>query len=329
MKVAVDVTPLEQTRAGTARYLRALLPRVERTVTVERMQRLRRAARPGRSGSTSRGTRTCCRTRARGADVLHCPTYRAPGSQPRPGRRHGARPRRLPPAGGVPAVDAHVQPARRPARRRATRRIVAAVSEFTANEVETLLGVPRERIRVVPNAVEPSFAADGPRADGDYVLAVGTLEPRKNLARVDRGGAAARPRAARRRRARAGAASRRAAPASRGSAFASRRRARAALPRRALRRLPVALRGLRHPGARGDGVRRAGRHVAPAARRRRSPAARRCSSTRRTSRRSPPGSRRRSRAATSCAPLGLRAGARLLVGRVGAAARSTRTGRRR
>jgi glycosyltransferase involved in cell wall biosynthesis len=28
------------------------------------------------------------------------------------------------------------------------------------------------------------FAPDGPRADGDYVLAVGTLEPRKNLRRT-------------------------------------------------------------------------------------------------------------------------------------------------
>jgi glycosyltransferase involved in cell wall biosynthesis len=66
---------------------------------------------------------------------------------------------------------------------RAARRVVA-VSEFTAGEVERLLGVPRSRIRVVPNGVEPVFTADGPRADGDYVLAVGTLEPRKNLERT-------------------------------------------------------------------------------------------------------------------------------------------------
>ena len=66
---------------------------------------------------------------------------------------------------------------------RAARRIVA-VSEFTANELESLLGVPREKIRVVPNAVDPVFVPEGARADGDYVLAVGTLEPRKNLARV-------------------------------------------------------------------------------------------------------------------------------------------------
>jgi glycosyltransferase involved in cell wall biosynthesis len=61
---------------------------------------------------------------------------------------------------------------------------VIAVSEFTATELETLLRVPREKIRVVPNAVDDCFSAEGPRADGDYLLAVGTLEPRKNLVRA-------------------------------------------------------------------------------------------------------------------------------------------------
>jgi glycosyltransferase involved in cell wall biosynthesis len=62
-------------------------------------------------------------------------------------------------------------------------RIVAAVSEFTASELETLLRVPSERIRVVPNAAASAFSEEGLREAGDYVLAVGTLEPRKNLAR--------------------------------------------------------------------------------------------------------------------------------------------------
>jgi glycosyltransferase involved in cell wall biosynthesis len=47
-----------------------------------------------------------------------------------------------------------------------------------------LLRVPEERIRVVPNGVEEEFRPEGPAAEGDYVLAVGTLEPRKNLARL-------------------------------------------------------------------------------------------------------------------------------------------------
>jgi glycosyltransferase involved in cell wall biosynthesis len=66
---------------------------------------------------------------------------------------------------------------------RAARRVLA-VSEFTAAELEAVLGVPREKIVVTPNAVDAVFSPDGPRADGDYVLAVGTLEPRKNLSRT-------------------------------------------------------------------------------------------------------------------------------------------------
>jgi glycosyltransferase involved in cell wall biosynthesis len=60
---------------------------------------------------------------------------------------------------------------------------VVAVSEFTRDEV-VAAGVPSERIRVVPNGVDDVFTPDGPRAEGDYVLAVATLEPRKNLRRV-------------------------------------------------------------------------------------------------------------------------------------------------
>jgi glycosyltransferase involved in cell wall biosynthesis len=66
---------------------------------------------------------------------------------------------------------------------RAARRVIA-VSEFTASELERVLRVPRERIRVVPNGVDDTFSAEGARTDGDYVLALGTLEPRKNLARA-------------------------------------------------------------------------------------------------------------------------------------------------
>jgi glycosyltransferase involved in cell wall biosynthesis len=66
---------------------------------------------------------------------------------------------------------------------RAARRILA-VSQFTASELQDVLGVPSEKIAVTPNAVDRVFAPDGERADGDYVLAVGTLEPRKNLSRT-------------------------------------------------------------------------------------------------------------------------------------------------
>jgi glycosyltransferase involved in cell wall biosynthesis len=61
---------------------------------------------------------------------------------------------------------------------------LVAVSAFTKDEVVALAGVPVERIRVVPNGVDDVFTAEGPRAEGNYVLAVATLEPRKNLARA-------------------------------------------------------------------------------------------------------------------------------------------------
>ena len=182
MRVAVDVTPLERTRAGTARYLHALLPRVERTVTVERLRGFAR----GRAGTLWLDLAWYPHVlphRARDADVLHCPTYRAPlrSSVPVVVTVHDLavlrRPEAFPP--WTRTYSRLVVP-------RVVRaaRIVAAVSEFTADEVERLLGLPRERIRVVPNAADASFSPDGPRADGDYVLAVGTLEPRKNLARA-------------------------------------------------------------------------------------------------------------------------------------------------
>jgi glycosyltransferase involved in cell wall biosynthesis len=56
-------------------------------------------------------------------------------------------------------------------------------SRFTGREVVELLGVPEERVRVAYPGIDPVFRAEGEAADlgGPYVLAVGTLEPRKNL----------------------------------------------------------------------------------------------------------------------------------------------------
>jgi alpha-1,3-rhamnosyl/mannosyltransferase len=123
------------------------------------------------------------RLKAGGADVLHCPTFRGPFKSTTPlvvtvhdlaVLRHPEwfnRWTRRYSRGAVPrVVDA------------ATR--VIAVSERTAEELWALLAVPDAKIRVVPNAVEDVFIPEGPRAEGDYVLAVGTLEPRKNLGRI-------------------------------------------------------------------------------------------------------------------------------------------------
>jgi glycosyltransferase involved in cell wall biosynthesis len=63
---------------------------------------------------------------------------------------------------------------------------IIAVSEFTRREVIELLAVREERVHVAPNGVGIPFTEQGPAAAGDYVLAVGTLEPRKNLSRLVR-----------------------------------------------------------------------------------------------------------------------------------------------
>jgi glycosyltransferase involved in cell wall biosynthesis len=182
MKVAIDVTPLELTRAGTARYLDSLLPRVEREVTVERL----RGFAAGKAGTLWLDLAWYPHVlphRARGADVLHCPTYRGPvrSRVPLVVTVHDLAVFRHPEA--FPPWTRTYSRVVVPRVVRAAR-IVAAVSEFTAGELEAVLRVPRERIRVVPNAADATFTDVGPREEGDYVLAVGTLEPRKNLART-------------------------------------------------------------------------------------------------------------------------------------------------
>ena len=256
--------------------------------TGSRWRRARSAApaRRPRSRATRGGTTPGCRARRAGSTC----------STARPSAARCARPCRSPSrcttsrSSGIPSssragTGSRAAPGSAPSRRAADR--VFAVSEFTKREAVELLGVDAERVVVVGNAIEPVFTPDGPAAEGDYVLAVGDARAAQEPPPDRRGGRARRRRAPGRRRARLGR-RRDARLARRGR----RRGARRALPRRACARLPVALRGLRHPGARGDGVRHAGRDEPRAARPRRSPAARRCSSTRSTSSRSPPGSRR-------------------------------------
>jgi glycosyltransferase involved in cell wall biosynthesis len=178
MKIAIDVTPLRLTRAGTARYIRNLLERVGAVETIA-------FGGPGRASVLARELwwYPLALSTRRGADVLHCTTYYGPlrPRMPTVVTVHDLAVYRHPEA--FPRWTRTYVPRVVPRVLQAARRVIA-VSEFTARELETLLHVPRDKIRVVPNAVDPVFGPDGPRADGDYVLAVGTLEPRKNLART-------------------------------------------------------------------------------------------------------------------------------------------------
>jgi glycosyltransferase involved in cell wall biosynthesis len=177
VNVALDVTPLRLTRAGTARYIENLLVRIDvRRIAFGDARRAAVLARelwwyPWRLSALS------------GIDVLHCPTYYAPlrPRVPTVVTVHDLAALRRPE--WFPRWTRTYAPRVVPQMIRAATRVIA-VSEFTAREVETVLRVPRERVRVVPNGVDAAFTPDGPRADGDYVLAVGTLEPRKNLRRT-------------------------------------------------------------------------------------------------------------------------------------------------
>ena len=179
MRVAFDTTALRLTRAGTSRYIRNLLERLD-------------DLEPLAFGGSNRASVLARElwwyplrlSRLGGADVLHCPTYYGPlrPRTPTVVTVHDLAVLRHPEA--FPAWTRRYVPRVVPSVLRAAASVIA-VSEFTAGEVETLVGIPREKIQVVPNAVDHAvFTPDGPRTEGDYVLAVGTLEPRKNLART-------------------------------------------------------------------------------------------------------------------------------------------------
>ncbi len=60
--------------------------------------------------------------------------------------------------------------------------LIIAVSSFTAGQVETLLKVPRERIRVIPHGVRPPAELRPQREN--VVLFVGAIQRRKNVGRL-------------------------------------------------------------------------------------------------------------------------------------------------
>jgi glycosyltransferase involved in cell wall biosynthesis len=64
--------------------------------------------------------------------------------------------------------------------------LIVANSRYTADDVAATLGVPQERLLVAHPGVDERFTAAGPARDlgRPYVLGLGTLEPRKNLARL-------------------------------------------------------------------------------------------------------------------------------------------------
>jgi glycosyltransferase involved in cell wall biosynthesis len=184
VRVGIDVSPLVQTRAGTARVVRGLVGALRGRPDLE--LDLLSFGGPGRVSSVARDAGWYpfgLARRARGLDVLHCTTFRGPRSASVPTvltvhdlailRYPEAFPRWHRAYGSRGLVDVL-----------RSADAVVAVSEFTKEEVVALAGVLAERIRVVPNGVDEVFTTEGAAGEGDYVLAVATLEPRKNLERV-------------------------------------------------------------------------------------------------------------------------------------------------
>jgi glycosyltransferase involved in cell wall biosynthesis len=184
VRVGVDTSPLVQTRAGTARVVRGLVGALRDRPGLD--LELLSFGGDGRVSSVVRDALwypVGLKRRAGALDVLHCTTFRGPvgASVPTVVTVHDLAILRAPEAFprwhrlyGKAGLDRVLRAAD----------TVVAVSEFTRSEVTALADVPAERIRVVPNGIDAVFTPDGPRADGDYVLAVGTLEPRKNLRRA-------------------------------------------------------------------------------------------------------------------------------------------------
>ena len=146
----------------------------------------------------------------------------------------------------------------------ATCDVVFVNSAFTGRDVTATLGVPPERIRVAHPAPKPVFRPTGP----EPTSARRTSSPSRRSSRArtcrcsSRRSVCSATTSARGRRrgglGRAAAPRRAADPATR---LRLGRGARASLPRRRGGRVSVALRGLRDPRDRGDGVRRAGRRL--------------------------------------------------------------------
>jgi glycosyltransferase involved in cell wall biosynthesis len=197
VRVAFDAVVFTQSRAGSARVAQGLLDALPGVAPEIDVVLLGGGAFAGRGSARQKaaalrqdvawyGRGLARAARAAGADVLHCPTFRAPlrhAGLPVVATVHDLAVLREP--GWFPAwsrtYGRHLTPR---AIRRADR--VVCVSQATARDAAGLLGVPADRLRVVPNGIDARFGDPpaGAPVEGPYVLVVGTPEPRKNLSRL-------------------------------------------------------------------------------------------------------------------------------------------------
>jgi glycosyltransferase involved in cell wall biosynthesis len=189
LRGGIDVSPLALTRAGTARYIVNLLAELEKLDGVV----LRpfhfdgggRVAKLARDVVWYPALLPLAAARAH-VDLLHCTTIRAPllSRVPVVVTVHDVAPLRRPDAFNPWMRRYTAMTLPRVVRSAAA---VITVSDFQRRELGELLGTPPDRVHVIPQGVGAPFVGDGPAAEGDYMLAVATLEPRKNLAQLVEG----------------------------------------------------------------------------------------------------------------------------------------------
>jgi glycosyltransferase involved in cell wall biosynthesis len=194
MRVGFDAVVFTQSRAGSARVAQGILDALPHVAPEVEIVALGAGGFAGRGSARQKvaalrqdlawyGEGLPRAARRAGVDLLHCPTFRAPLRKtglPVVATVHDLAVLREP--GWFPAWSRTYGRWLMPRAVRLADRVVC-VSQATARDASALLGVPGERLRVVPNGIDALFSEPpGPRpVEEPYILFVGTPEPRKNL----------------------------------------------------------------------------------------------------------------------------------------------------
>jgi glycosyltransferase involved in cell wall biosynthesis len=186
LRVALDMTPALVSPAGVGRYAEGIRSALERRPDVQ----VEALGAPARGGRLARGLAReglwyplLLRRRAQavGAQVVHCPAPYGPrlGGLPLVLSAHDLLPLSRPDL-FTRTMTAHMRHVSVRHLRKADR--VLCGSDHVRGELVELAGVAPERISVTPYGVDESFRPVPGESGTPYVLCVGTLEPRKNLA---------------------------------------------------------------------------------------------------------------------------------------------------
>jgi glycosyltransferase involved in cell wall biosynthesis len=197
VRVAFDGVVFTQSRAGSARVARGILDALPGVAPEIEIVQVGTGDFAGRGSTRQKaaalrqdlawyGDGLARAARRAGADVLHCPTFRAPlraAGLPVVATVHDLAVLREP--GWFPAWSRTYGRRLMPRAIRLADRVVC-VSQATARDVSGLLGVADARLRVVPNGIDAVFSEppETTPVEGPYILFVGTPEPRKNLERL-------------------------------------------------------------------------------------------------------------------------------------------------